>query len=157
MYSLFILAITLIAAPLKITSPAFSDNGMIPDKYTCKGENINPEIDIQDIPKDAKTLVLIVDDPDAPDRTFDHSMVWNIPVTNKITEDSVPGHEGKNSKKEYKYTGPCPPSGTHHYHFKVFALNKELDVPRDIDRTELLNAMEPHIVAKGELVGLYKK
>lgn len=157
MHALLILAIAIIAAPLKITSPAFSENGMIPDKYTCKGENINPELNIKDIPKDAKTLVLIVDDPDAPDRTFDHWMMWNIPVTDKIAEGSAPGKEGKNGKKENKYTGPCPPSGTHHYHFKVYALNKELDLPKDIDKTELLNAMGPHIVAKGELVGLYKK
>ncbi len=147
----------ILATPLKVTSPAFAENEFIPSKYTCTGSNINPELDIADIPKEAKCLIIIMDDPDAPNGTFTHWMTWNIPVTTVINENSSPGIEGKNGRKENKYTGPCPPSGTHHYHFKVFALSKELDLPKDVDRTELLNAMEAHVIAKGELVGLYKK
>lgn len=142
---------------LTIKSPAFANNDFIPSKYTCTGDNINPEIQIKDVPGEAKSLALIIDDPDAPNGTFDHWVMWNIPVKDKIEENSSPGAQGRNGKKENKYTGPCPPSGTHHYHFKVYALDTKLDLPIDTDKKSLLKAMENHIIATGELVGLYKK
>jgi Raf kinase inhibitor-like YbhB/YbcL family protein len=142
---------------LTVSSPAFSNNGSIPSKYTCDGSNINPELMIKDIPTDTKSLVLIVDDPDAPKGTFDHWVMWNIPVKDKIDENSAPGTQGKNGKSENKYTGPCPPSGTHHYHFKVYALDTKLELPASTNKEALLKAIEGHILASGELIGLYKK
>jgi hypothetical protein len=142
---------------LSITSAAFSNNSYIPSKYTCEGEGINPPLDIKDIPDGTKSLALIVDDPDAPHGTFDHWIMWNIAPTGKIKEDSAPGKQGLNGKKEKKYYGPCPPSGTHHYHFKVFALDAEFELPEDADKSALLKAMEGHIIGRGEIVGLYKK
>jgi Raf kinase inhibitor-like YbhB/YbcL family protein len=130
---------------------------MIPAKYTCSGSNINPELTIKDIPSEAKSLALIVEDPDAPNGTFDHWIMWNIPVKEKIEENSVPGTQGKNGKNENKYMGPCPPSGTHHYHFGIYALGSKLDLPAGTDKKGLLKAMEGNILGKGELVGLYKK
>ncbi len=142
---------------LTIKSPAFSNNGPIPTKYACDGSNISPELQISEIPEGTKSLVLIVDDPDAPKGTFDHWVMWNIPVKDKIAENSAPGTQGKNGKGENKYTGPCPPSGTHHYHFKVYALDTKLDIAANSDKKAVLKAIEGHIVASGELVGTYKK
>jgi Raf kinase inhibitor-like YbhB/YbcL family protein len=153
---IFIMA-TVIVKTLTVKSPAFSHKDFIPSKYTCDGINVNPELDIEDIPAEAKSLVLIMDDPDAPNGTFDHWIMWNIPLKNRIEENSSPGAEGKNGKKENKYTGPCPPHGTHHYHFKVYALDTKLDLPISTDKAALLKAMDNHIVAEGELIGVYKR
>jgi len=142
---------------LTVQSPAFANNEFIPAKYTCDGSNINPELNIKDIPDNAKSLALIIEDPDAPKGTFDHWVMWNIPVKDKIAENSTPGAQGMNGKKENKYMGPCPPSGTHHYHFKVFALDTKLDLPVNTDKKSLQKAMDGHVVSSGELVGLYKK
>jgi len=143
--------------PLTVKSPAFANNGMIPAKYTCSGANINPAISVGDIPTGALSLALIVDDPDAPKGTVDHWVMWNIPISGSISEDSAPGVQGLNTKNENKYMGPCPPSGTHHYHFKVYALDTKLDLPDTTDKAALMKAMDSHILASGELVGLYKK
>ena len=142
---------------LTIKSPSFANKQFIPQKYTCDGDNINPEITIEDIPDGTKSLALIMDDPDAPSGTFTHWLMWNIPVVGKIYENTSPGIEGKNSNQENKYLGPCPPKGLHHYHFKLFALNCELHLPGNANKSMLLKAMEKHILAKGELIGLYKK
>jgi len=142
---------------LTVKSPAFANNDLIPVKYTCEGSNINPEINIRDIPQDAKSLALILDDPDAAKGTFDHWVMWNIPVKEKIEENSAPGAQGKNGKNENKYAGPCPPSGTHHYHFRIYALDTKLDLPLITDKKALLKAMEGHILSSGELIGIYKK
>ena len=142
---------------LTIKSTAFANNDFIPPKYTCDGENINPELSIENIPKGTKTFVLIMDDPDAPYGTYTHWIMWNIPVSGKIKENSAPGVEGKNSAQENKYMGPCPPKGLHHYHFKLYALDCELKLPGNTNKINLLKAMEKHILTKGELIGLYKK
>lgn len=142
---------------LTVKSPAFENEDLIPSKYTCEGANINPEINIKGLSSGARSLVLIMDDPDAPSGTFDHWIMWNIPVKDKIEENSSPGAQGKNGKNENKYTGPCPPSGTHHYHFKVYALDTKLDLPVSTDKERLLKAMEGHIIDSGELIGLYKR
>ena len=142
---------------LIIKSPAFTENDFIPSKYSCDGLNVNPALTIKNIPKDAKSLALIMDDPDAPNGTFDHWVIWNIPVKEKIQENSTPGTQGKNGRQENKYTGPCPPNGTHHYHFRIYALDTKLDLPTSTDKKGLLIAMENHIVATGELIGLYKR
>lgn len=143
---------------LTVSSPSFKHNEMIPSKFTCEGSNINPEILIGNVPATTRSLALILDDPDAPNGTFDHWIMWNIPADDrKIKENHAPGTEGKNGKGDSKYTGPCPPSGTHHYHFKVYALDTKLDLKSGSTKQALENAMQGHILAQGELIGLYKK
>ena len=144
-------------ATLKLTSSEFEHEGYIPAKYTCQGENVNPPITIEGIPKEAISLALIMEDPDAPGGIFDHWAVWNIRPAETIKENSMPGRAAKNSKGEYSYTGPCPPSGTHRYFFKIYALDTLLDLEDDVDKKMLEQALQDHIVAYGELMGLYKK
>ncbi|TRW98044.1 YbhB/YbcL family Raf kinase inhibitor-like protein [Flavobacterium gawalongense] len=148
---------TIISTILTIKSPAFKNNEFIPSKYTCDGLNINPELIIEDIPVNTKSLAIIVDDPDAPNGTFCHWLLWDIPPKTTIKEDSRPGTQGRNSIHENKYFGPCPPSGTHHYHFKVYALDAKLNLPPNTGEKELLNTMRGHIISSGDLVGLYKR
>lgn len=143
---------------LRVKSSAFESNKPIPRKYSCDGNDINPPITIEGTPKETKTLVLIVDDPDAPKGTFDHWIVWNIPAsTSKIEENTVPGMEGINSARQSGYMGPCPPGGTHRYFFKVYALDVDLDLGINSRKKDVEIAMQGHILAKGELVGLYSR
>lgn len=145
---------------IKVSSPNFSDRGDIPKKYTCDGENINPNLVIENIPTEAKSLVLIMDDPDAPSGTFNHWLVWNIdPTINEIGENIIPRDAivGLNSWNKNKYMGPCPPSGTHRYFFKIFALNIKLQVPETYNKKEIEQAIENHIIDKAELIGLYTR
>ncbi len=143
---------------LKITSTAFANNKLIPAKYTCDGDNVNPPLQIAGIPASAKSLALIVDDPDAPHKTFVHWVVWNIPPsTTSIDENSVPGEEGKNDFGKKGFGGACPPSGTHHYHFKVYALDMMLNLQDNATKADLEAAMKEHVLARAELVGLYKR
>jgi Raf kinase inhibitor-like YbhB/YbcL family protein len=142
---------------LYITSPAFENNGFVPSKYTCDGADVNPPLKIKDIPKGTESLVLIVDDPDAPMGTWDHWIVWNIPPTVAIDEDSVPGIEGMNDFKKHSYGGPCPPSGTHRYFFKVYALDTSLHLDSNARKEDVERAMEGHILAEGEMVGRYSR
>lgn len=142
---------------MKLTSPAFQDNKMMPAKFTCDGEEVNPELIIENIPKDAKSLALIVDDPDAPMGTWVHWVVYDIPVISKIDENSIPGIQGKNDSNPRNYGGPCPPSGTHRYFFKIYALDKELGLHEGASKSDLEKAMKGHILDKAELVGIYKR
>lgn len=142
---------------IKVSSSAFASNGSIPGKYTCDGQNINPPLEFEGIPEEAESLVLIVDDPDAPTKTFTHWIVWNIEPMAKIEEDSIPGVEGLNDFKKIGYGGPCPPSGTHRYFFRVYALDKNLDLKAGAGRKNLENEMIGHIIAEGELMGKYRK
>ncbi|MEO5893211.1 MAG: YbhB/YbcL family Raf kinase inhibitor-like protein [Ferruginibacter sp.] len=142
---------------LKVSSTAFVENGLIPSKYTCDGINVSPPIDIENIPSEAKCLVLVVDDPDASSTAWVHWLIWNIPVTHHIKENEVHGIQGLNDFKQQNYGGPCPPSGTHRYFFKVYALNTVLDLPGSADKAQLEIAMSEYIVGFAELVGLYKK
>lgn len=143
--------------PLKVSSTAFNDGGMIPLKYTCDGLNINPPLDIENIPEEAICLALIMDDPDAPVGTWSHWVVWNIPVTHHIRENQVHGIEGLNDFQQHHYGGPCPPSGTHRYFFKVYALDSPLNLSANTRRPQLEKGMSEHIIAFGEMIGLYKK
>jgi len=140
-----------------LTSPEFKNSEYIPAKFTCQGQDINPELIISDISKEVESLVLIVDDPDAPKGTWVHWVVYNIPVISKIKENSVPGTLGLNTLNEKSYHGPCPPSGTHRYFFKIYGLNKKLDLREGLSKADLEKVIEGHVVAKAELVGLYKK
>ena len=142
---------------MTITSQAFIHEGFIPVRYTCEGDDINPPLDIANIPEEAKSLALIVEDPDAPRGTWVHWTVWNIPVTHHLKEHAVHGTEGWNDFRRHAWGGPCPPSGTHRYFFKVYALDSLLDLPGGSKKEDLENAMSSHIVAFGEIIGLYKK
>ena len=145
-------------ADLSVKSAAFEQGKLIPKKYTCDGQDMNPPLTIEGIPEGAKTLVLAIDDPDAPSGTFDHWIVWNIPAsTNKIAENSVPGKEGVNSARQQGYMGPCPPSGTHRYFFKVYVLDVELSLGVGSKKKDAEKAMQGHVLAKGELMGLYRR
>jgi hypothetical protein len=142
---------------LVVTSSAFVHDQKIPAKYTCDGDNVNPPLTIEGIPEGTKTLVLIADDPDAPVGIWDHWIVWNIPVTSAIEENSVPGKEALNSFGKKSYGGPCPPSGTHRYFFKVYALDAELDLGANANKADVEKAMRGHVLGQGELVGLYSR
>ncbi len=147
---------------LKVSSSAFAHNGYIPAKYACDGENVSPPLLIEGIPENAESLVLIMDDPDAPVGTWDHWILINIPVNHdrtavSIRENAAPGTQVLNSFGRHEYGGPCPPSGTHRYFFKAYALDEELKVNPDSGKRGVEKAMEGHIVAKGEMIGLYKR
>jgi len=147
-------------ASLKITSPAFQEGGEIPAKFSRGGGNANPALEISGTPAEAKSLVLIVDDPDAPVGLFTHWLVWNIdPKTSEIAEHSVPrgALQGTNDFPGQRYDGPQPPSGTHRYYFKIFALDKELDLRAGAKRKELDAAMNGHVIAQGRLMGRFTK
>jgi Raf kinase inhibitor-like YbhB/YbcL family protein len=149
--------ITTATHTLVITSPSFHRMEHIPVKYTCQGENINPFINWSNLPEHCESIVLIMDDSDVPNGGFTHWIMWNIDPDQAIDENSHPGVEGKNSTGTIGYTGPCPPTGEHHYHFKIFALDIELDLPAGSDRNSLEDAMHGHVMAWGEVVGLYQK
>ena len=142
---------------LKISSEAFRDNELIPAKYTCDGNNVNPALTIEHVPESVKSLTIIVDDPDAPAGTWVHWIMWNIPVTHRLKENEAHGIQGLNDFKQNKYGGPCPPSGIHRYFFKVYALDTVLDLPANSNKAKLEKAMSDHIIAFGELIGLYKR
>jgi Raf kinase inhibitor-like YbhB/YbcL family protein len=142
---------------IKVFSSAFDSNGTIPRKYTCDGKNINPPLEFEGIPEEAESLALVLDDPDAPMKTFTHWIVWNIEPVAKIEEDSIPGVEGMNDFRKIGYGGPCPPSGTHRYFFRVYALDKHLELKEGASRKELESGMIGHIIAEGELMGKYSK
>jgi Raf kinase inhibitor-like YbhB/YbcL family protein len=143
---------------LSVMSPTFENNQLIPAKYTCDGDDVNPPLTIEGVPEGTKTLALIVDDPDCPTGTWDHWIVWNIPATaSKIAENTIPGNEGMNDFRKRSYGGPCPPSGTHRYFFKVYALDVKLDLSPTSRKRDVEKAMQGHILAKGELVGLYSR
>lgn len=145
---------------MKLTSPAFENNEVMPSQYTCDGENINPPLEISQVPAGTKILVLTVDDPDAPSGSWNHWLVWNIPSTvSLIEEDDVPEEaiQGISSFDKQEYGGPCPPSGTHHYIFKIFALDTELSLETISTIKEVEKAMEGHIIDQAEIVGLYQR
>lgn len=144
---------------MKIASIAFENNAKIPSKYTCDGENVNPPLNFSDAPKSAKSLALIMDDPDAPMGTFTHWILYNIDPSEKgILENSVPPSalQGKTSRGVAGFVGSCPPSGTHRYFFKLYALDAVLTLDNP-DKTALEEAMQNHILEKAQLIGLYSR
>ncbi len=142
---------------LKLTSTAFNDNEEIPVRYTCDGLNQSPPLDIDNIPIETKSLVIIVEDPDAPINTWVHWLVWNIPVTHHIKENMLKGQQGVNDFSRKFYCGPCPLNGTHHYLFKVYALNDLLQLPDNAKKLQLERSMSEKIIAFGQLTGLYTR
>lgn len=155
---ILILAIVIFSSDhITVESDAFKQNEMIPTKYTCMGEDVSPPLTFANIPPQTKSLAIIMDDPDTSRGTFVHWVAWNIPVTSAIAENEILGIQGKNGKGTNGYFGPCPPSGIHRYFFKIYALDTMLKLDVNSDKQALLAAMESHILASGELVGLYKK
>jgi Raf kinase inhibitor-like YbhB/YbcL family protein len=148
---------------LNISSPAFQNNGKIPAKYTCDGAATSPALHLEGTPSGTKTLAIIVHDPDAPHAGgVTHWIVWDINPATDIPEGfgnagSGNGQQGKNTKGNMGYMGPCPPNGTHHYHFRIYALDTQLSVDVSTTTKETLEkAMNGHILAEGDLVGLYR-
>lgn len=153
---------------MHITSPAFEPLGMIPAKYTCEAADLSPPLAWQGVPRGAKSLALIVDDPDAPDpaapqRTWVHWVLYDIPVSldglvEGAAERLPPGiREGMNDFRRRRYGGPCPPVGRHRYFFKLYALDALLGPLPDADKAAVVQAMRGHILMQAELVGLYQK
>jgi len=142
-----------------ITSPAFKDSQTIPFRYSGRGENLNPALEISGIPGGTKSLVLIMDDIDAPGGTFDHWIMFNVsPRTTKIYEGTTPveANFGVNSAGSIGYYGPNPPPGkAHHYTFRLFALDSTLQLKNGADRADIESAMAKHVIGKAELVGLF--
>ncbi len=144
-------------AEMKLTSREFRHNQSIPKKFTCQGDDVNPSLTIENIPQGTKSLALIVDDPDAPMGTWVHWVVFNIAVTSEIEENSIPGTQGTNDFRRLNYGGPCPPSGTHRYFFKIYALDTVLNLAQGAAKEKLEAAMQGHILDQAELIGLYKQ
>lgn len=150
---------------MRLSSPAFRHNTLMPSRYTCQGFDVNPPLRIREVPEEAKSLVLIVDDPDAPDpkapkMVWDHWVVWNIdPSTEEIEEDRLPAGavQGRNSWGRNDYGGPCPPIGTHRYFFKLYALDTTLDLPGTATKADVEAAMDGHVLDQAELIGTYRK
>jgi Raf kinase inhibitor-like YbhB/YbcL family protein len=142
---------------LRVRSVAFSHGGHIPPKYTCEGENINPPLEVSGFPENTRSLAIVVEDPDAPRGVYDHWVVWNVPPNEAIEENSRPGTSGRNSFGNTGYGGPCPPSGSHRYFFKVYALDADLNIQAGSDKRTLEEAMKDHVLASGELMAHYQK
>ncbi len=148
-----------IISSLSLTSPAFENMGSIPVKYTCDGQSLIPPLKISGVDKNAKSLVLIMDDPDAPMGTYDHWLKFNLPATlTEIKESTDPGGiSGSNTSKSLKYIGPCPPDKEHRYFFKLYSLDVMLDLKEGATKSQIENAMQGNILQQTQLIGLYNR
>jgi Raf kinase inhibitor-like YbhB/YbcL family protein len=145
-------------ATLTVSSPAFGANTMIPAKFTCEGASVSPALHLGEFPPQTKSLAIIVHDPDAArPGGFTHWVAFNIDPVQDIPEDFKGGVQAMNGGGKAGYTGPCPPSGVHHYHFMVYALDSRLELSAQTDKAGLEKAMQGHILAQGDMVGLYQK
>jgi len=159
-------SITSAKQSMKITSSAFTDHHSIPQQYTCDGKGINPPLEFQNVPNEAKGLVLIMDDPDIPKNInptgmYAHWVVYNMdPRVRSIPENSVPlGMQGLNSAEQQNYTPPCPPDRQHRYFFKLYAVDTRLHFvdPAEVTKQMVIDEMKGHIIAEAELVGVYNR
>jgi Raf kinase inhibitor-like YbhB/YbcL family protein len=152
---------------LTLSSSKFTNGGEIPDRYTCKGNNLSPPLAFENVPAGAKTLALVVDDPDAsepPQHGFTHWVVFDIPATARGIKEGAKKdadfprgtREGVNDAQMHGYSAPCPRAGTHHYQFKLYALDDRID-RQGLTRIELENSMRGHVLAQTELVGVFHK
>lgn len=149
----------------ELTSPAFTQGSPIPAKYTCTGENVSPELKWANLPTGTQSLALILDDPDAPGGTFTHWVMYNLPAIQAGLKEDVQPLErfsdgslsGKNSAGKLGYTGPCPPSGTHRYFFKLYALDGKVALASGATAGQLVQAIQGHVLAETELMGTYRK
>jgi len=150
---------------IKLTSTAFQDGGLIPARYTCDGPNVSPPLSWSGLPPGTKSLALVCEDPDAPGKTWTHWVVYGIPPTTMqlaegiVHEETLSngGKQGKNDFGKIGYGGPCPPSGTHRYFFKLSALDSEISLEPGATKDQLLGAIDGHVLAQGELMGKYKR
>lgn len=144
---------------MKITSPAFQNDQLIPAQYTCDGRNVSPPLKISDVHSGTESLALFMDDPDSPTGVWDHWVVFNIPPgVTEIEESSEPGGtQGKNTFGELGYGGPCPGSGEHRYLFKLYALDAQLDLKEGASKTDIERAMQGHILMQAQLMGRYAR
>jgi Raf kinase inhibitor-like YbhB/YbcL family protein len=148
-----------LAASITLSSPAFDQGKPIPAKHALANANLSPELELHDVPPDAESLVLVVDDPDAPSGNWTHWLAWNIPPgTTSIPEGKLPPEaiQGKNSFGHVRYDGPAPPSGTHRYYFRLYALNTTVSLPTGASLSALAKAMDGHIIGSAELFGTYQ-
>ncbi len=156
---------TLSDSSIELTSPAFIDGSDIPTKYTCDGEDVSPPLEWSNLPEGTKSIALIVDDPDAPGRTFVHWVLYAISPDARGLPENVPAVDitsegakhGRSGFGRSGYGGPCPPSGSHRYFFKLYALDSGLGLEAGADKSGLLQAMEGHILAQGQLMGRYQR
>lgn len=145
---------------MRLTSNAFAHEKEIPRLYSCEGDDINPPLTISGVPVNSKSFVLIVDDPDAPNGNWVHWLVWNIdPGISDIKEAEAPmgAEQGMNDFKKLGWGGPCPPSGTHRYQFKLYALDTKLEIPEASNKKVVEAAIRGHILDQTTLVGLYSR
>ncbi len=150
---------------MKLTSKAFDNNSTIPPKFTCDGEDISPTLSWSEPPASTKSLALICDDPDAPGKTWVHWVVYNLPPSTRSLPEAIPGGsnipdgglQGINDFRKLSYGGPCPPGGTHRYFFKVYALDRMLDLKSGATKAEVEAAMKGHILAEAQLIGRYRR
>ena len=150
---------------IKVTSTAFQDGGMMPDEYTCDGADVSPPLAWGPVPTEAKTIALICDDPDAPAKVWVHWVLFNIPANVKELPENIRpertlasgARQGTNDSRTIGYSGPSPPSGTHRYYFKLYALDTELGLQPGATKPQLLEAMTGHVLAEGQLMGKYSR
>ncbi len=150
---------------IKITSSVFNEGEPIPVRYSCNDINVSPPLEWEDVPEGTESIALLLDDPDAPRGNFNHWIIFDLPAVTRSLPEHVKGRElmddgSKHGSNDYGlpgYGGPCPPKGTHRYLFKIYALDKKLDLPPLIERDELLRAMEDHILDRGELMGVFTR
>jgi len=151
---------------LAVSSPVFQEGGKIPTKYTCDGQDVSPALSWGEPPADTRSFVLIVDDPDAPGGVFTHWVLLNLPAGSRELPEAVPAKaqlpngsvQGKNDFGKIGYGGPCPPSGRpHRYRFTLYALDKALDLKAGASKTKVIGAMQGHILAQGQLTGMYQR
>jgi len=150
---------------MQLISPVFSHQGTIPVPYTCDGQDLSPPLRWDDVPPTTQSFALICDDPDAPRGTFVHWVLFNLPADRRSLPEGVPGDrvladggiQGKNDFGNFGYGGPCPPSGSHRYFFKLYALDRALDLPPGATKSQVITAMQGHQVAKAELIGNYQR
>jgi Raf kinase inhibitor-like YbhB/YbcL family protein len=150
---------------MQLTSTAFKEGEAIPRAYTCDGVNVSPPLEWIGVPKTAKTIAIVTADPDAPGGPWTHWVLYNLPADNIGLVENLPttenlkagGFQGKNDFEKIGYGGPCPPSGTHHYFFRIYAIDSELPLKAGATKAELLKAMEGHVVLQGQLMGTYRR
>lgn len=157
---------TAMGSTITVLSSAFKNGDTIPQRFSCQGDNISPALAWSSAPDGTKSFALICEDPDAPRGTFYHWVIYNIPPTEQglaegiARRDPLPNgtRQGVSSFEQLGYGGPCPPAGSaHHYHFRLFALDSQINIPGDVTHDKLESAMQGHILAQGEIVGLYQR
>ena len=150
---------------IEVRSSAFEDGDMIPARYTCDGQGVSPPLSWDSVPNSSKSLALVADDPDAPGGTFVHWVIYDLPPETRRLPEDVPkrqtpsggAEQGVNGARRIGYTGPCPPSGTHRYFFKIYALDSRLDLGGGATGEKLFDAMQGHVLAEGQLMGTYQR